>query len=142
MSDATANGNLLVCCNILTRVETLLEMGTRIQISKENLESIGEYLTKAVKFIDSNIDLFTSQLIVFGTSIESIDSLVKDKQFVATNFDTKVYLVDKLYPTIIEFKVNVGKYLSEREFKYSPAMDTVIKNIIDVCLENGYYFGY
>lgn len=134
--------NLLVCCNILARIETLLEMGTRIQISRESLISIGEYLTKAVKYIDGSIDVFTSQLMIFGKCIESIDALSEDNQFLATNNDTKNYLVDKLYPTIIEFKVNIGKYLLEREFEYSPAMDNIIKNIIDTCLENGYYFDY
>lgn len=136
------NSNLLVCCNILVRVETLLEMGTRIQISKENLESISEYLTKAIKYIDTSNDLFGSQLMIFGNSIESIDQLVNSNKFVATNFDTKTYLIDKLYPAIIEFKINVGKHLTNNEFNYSPAMDNIIKDIINTCIDNGYYFGY
>lgn len=134
--------NLLVCCNILNRIETLLERGTRVQLSKESLQSLSEYLTKAVKYIDDSIPEFGSQLIIFGKAIESIDSVTSSNNFSAADTDTKKYLVDKLYPTIVEFKVNVGKFLTDREFKYSSAMDSVIKNIIDTCIDNGYYFGY
>ena len=139
---ANSNSNLLVCCNILTRIETLLERGTRIQLSRETLESIGDYLTKAVKYIDSTQEIFTSQLIIFGKCIESIDSVTSSKGFVATNHDTKEYLTSKLCPTITEFKVNVGRFLTDREFSYTPAMDKVIKDVIDTCIDNGYYFGY
>lgn len=137
-----SNVNLLVCCNILNRIETMLERGTRVQISKESLSSISDYLTKAIKYIDESIDIFGNQVIVFGKCVEAIDEVVNSDNFVATDFDTKTYLIDKLYPTIVEFKVNVGKYLTDKDFKYNPSMKSVIKNIIDVCLDNGYYFGY
>lgn len=139
---ANFNSNLLVCCNFLTRIETLLELGTRIQISKDSLNSVSEYLTKAIKYIDPSIDVFGNQLIIFGKCIEALDSLTSENEFVATNYDTKKFLIDKLSPTIREFKVNVGKYLSDRDFDYSPAMDSVIKDIIELCLDDGYYFGY
>lgn len=136
------NSNLLICVNILNRIESLLEVGTRIQISKENLESIGDYLTRSIRYIDSNIEEFNSQLMMFGKCIEAIDDLINGDKFIATNFDTKTYIVDKLYPTIIEFKINVGKYLTYNEFNYSPSMDSVIRDVIDVCIDNGYYFDY
>lgn len=136
------NSNYLICCNILNRVESLLEGGNRVQLSKDTLESISDYLSKAIRYIDSSNDLFSSQFIIFGKCMESIDSILSSSDFVAINSDMKEYLVDKLYPTIIEFKVNVGKYLTDNEFDYTNKMDSVIKGIIDTCIENGYYFGY
>lgn len=136
------NSNYLICCNILNRLEALLEGGNRVQLSKETLESISEYLSKAVNYIDRDNDLFSSQFIIFGKCMESIDSILNSSDFVAINSEMKKYLVDKLYPTIIEFKINVGKYLTDNEFNYTPNMDSVIKGIIDTCIDNGYYFGY
>jgi hypothetical protein len=134
--------DLIMCVNILNRVESMLEVETRIQISNDKLKSIEEYLTKAMKHINPSNKLFSSQLMIFGNTIESIYSLLQDGNLYALNNDTKQYLVDKLYPAIIEFKVNVGKFLTYNEFEYTPSMDSILKDIIDLCIQNKYYFEY
>lgn len=138
----SSNTNLIVCCNILNRVETLLQRNNRVQLSKENLNSISDYLTKVIKHYTVNDYMFSNQIVVFGKSIESIDDLIKEEKFDAASMEVKDYLVEKLYDAINEFKVNVGKYLTNNDFDYSPAMDSVLKNIIDLCIANNYYFGY
>lgn len=137
-----SNSNLLVCCNILSRIESLLGTGTRVQMSKENLSTIGEYLTKAIKYIDPKLTMFGSELVVFGNTAASIESTLNDSSVKAITNDAKTYLCDKLQPAIIMFKINVGKYLTDHEFDYSPGMDKLLQNIIETCLDNGYYFGY
>lgn len=136
------NKKLITAVNILNRVETLLDRNSRVQISKENLSLISEYLAKAIKYIPTDISIFGNQLIVFGKCIESLQDVLDKNDIVALNFDTKQYLVENIYSTILEFKINVGKYLTYEKFEYSPAMDKVIKNIIDTCIDNGYYFDY
>lgn len=139
-SAVVSNTNLLVCCNILNRIETLLEVDSRVQISKDNLSSIGDYLVKAIKYIDASIPIFGTQLIIFGNCISAVTELIETNRFVSTNVDTKQYLNDRLHSTIIEFKVNVGKHLCNNEFNYIPSMDTIIKDIIELCISNNYYF--
>lgn len=136
------NGDLIVCCNFLIRVETLLEVGTRSQIPKNNIDIITKCLTRVIEFINTDVPDFDNQIIIFGNCIEAIDTMAETGVFMETSEDLKTYLVDKLSPAIVEFKVNVGKYLTNGQFSYTPAQDTVIKNIIEVCLDNGYYFGY
>lgn len=136
------NSDLLVCCNFLNRVETLLDANTRSQIPRDNIELITKCLTRVIDYSVKGVKEIESQLMVFGSCISAIDEVTMDESFSETNEDLKKLLVDRLSPAIVEFKVNVGKYLTNRKFRYIPSQDRVIQNIIDVSINNGYYFEY
>ena len=138
---SNSNSNLIVACNILNRVQAMLQGGNRVQLSNDTLRSISDYLIKCTKYIDPTIKEINTQYIVFTSAAESIHDLLETSGAQMINNDTKEFLVDQLEPTITEFRVNVGRYLADNDFNYSPAMDSVLKGIVDTCLENGYYFG-
>ena len=136
------NTDLIVSINILNRVENMLSKGTRVQLQRDTLSSIADYLAKAVKYINPNFKELGSYYIIFCGSIKAINELLEKEDFIAVTSDTKTYLVDKLTVNITEYKVCVGKYLFDHEFNYSTAMDSVLKNIIDTCIQNKCYFCY
>ena len=72
--------------------------------------------------------------------VANIDIALIVMSTIEPSFDA--YLVDKLTVNITEYKVCVGKYLFDHEFNYSTAMDSVLKNIIDTCIQNKCYFCY
>lgn len=142
MTNIVANTNLVVACNILDRVSTMLHRKSRVQLSINDLKDICNYIAKAMKYIDSDIKAVSSQVLTFGACISAIDEFVAEKDSMAISMQEKDSIVNRIYSGIVEFKVNTGIYLTTNEFDYKSNMDTVLRSIVDTCIENGYYFGY
>lgn len=135
------NENLLVACNLLSRVESLLEQGSRVQVTNETLASITEYISKALKYIIPFAEDFGSYLDRLQDISEKIDALIMDTSLVNLTLESKETLTTLIVATIADFRVAVGKYLCDRHFNFSPAMASVLNTIVDTCIRSGYYFG-
>ena len=137
------NNDLIVACNILFRVESLVEPQNRVQLSKETLTNVNSYLIKAIKHIDSSIPEFSLNVIELGKIVEFIDSVINKEVMEYISVNTKEALVERLCPTIKSFELNVGKYLTEGEgFEFKQNKTNVLKRIVDDCINMRYYFGY
>ena len=135
------NTNLLKSVNILNRVNASLKSETREQLDTYQLTTIRDYLVKALKFIDPNLGVGKIPTIIMGNSIESITNILENRSIIGLTAEQKKQLTNSIQEAITEFKVAVGVYLTDHEFNYSPNQDTLLRDIVDTCLENKYYFG-
>lgn len=134
--------NLLVACNNLIKVESQLKQGSRVQLDVDVLEYIEGRLVKAISLMDESVPDIESCKYTFGVILVSLRELIDDESFLATNISVKNNIVDKLESCIIDFKLVVGRYLTYNEFDYNTRMNLILNDIIDTCINNGYYFDF
>ena len=132
---------LIVAINILNRVDLVLSECPRGQLSSDALDQIHTYLVKAVKAIPEDIKEVNSIVFTISRCITQIEDLKAGKVMAATN-ESKEYLVSTISNLIIDLKVKTGIYLTDHEFEFRENMTPILRDIVEVCLKNKYYFGY
>lgn len=134
------NTNLIRAVNILNRAVSLLNIGTREQLDKETLETISNYISGSLKYIPESEESLKVSKDELSSIFVNIDELINSDGFTMTNIEIKDRVAQSLSTYVRDFTFNVGKYLTNNKFVYSTGMSNVINDIIDTCLECGYYF--
>lgn len=121
-----------------------LKLNTREQLQKINCTSIEVYCKMALSFIlkhdtGENITEITANI---SNVISLIRDLLADKSFTETDSEVKEFINEKMMTALNGLCVVAGKYYTEKNaFDFSVQLVKVYNHIIDVCIDNGYYFG-
>lgn len=134
--------DILIACNLLERTISMLQPGTRTAVQSVHLKmvqnSIGGVYEKVLPYTKDN-----SILCPLAEGVELLKILLADPRLVETDVESKEILITKFSDALHELYLFAGKfYASENEFdRKSPALDTLLIKIVNVCLDHGFYFG-
>lgn len=137
------DNSLLLALVLLERVKPHLQEDKRVQINRSGLNMISQAVSQALERLnsvlgkDGNIYIIGDLIVV----LETVNSLLQDERFTETDLDTKNMLIEKVTEALNKLYIEVGKYYTNNDFDYSPRMVSLLNRIIDVCIDNGYYFG-
>lgn len=135
------NNCVITAVNILERVLPRLHYSSRETIKRSQLIQIEQTLTIALKSLH---EVCKEPLILtpLMESINLIDTLKKDNNFIETDKETKEILNDRVNSALGQLYLFAGKFYMENDFTFSIGKTDVLINIVDYCINAGYYFGY
>lgn len=138
---AKIDDSLLISVALLDRVVPQLKTDSREQLNRTSLNTIKQSVSHAVqKIISSGVSgIYTTGYLV-GT-VECIDTLLSDPNFVETDVYTKDIIASKILDALENLYIEAGKFYTENEFNYTARLEPLLNKIIDRCLQKGYYFG-
>ena len=138
------NDFLINAVKCLVDAKSQLKLGTREQLQRVNCTAIEVYCKMALSFIlkkdtGENITEITANI---SNVVSLIRDLMADKSFTETDTEIKEFINDKMMTALNLLCVVAGKYYtSEHKFDFNVQLTSVYNFIIDVCIDNSYYFG-
>lgn len=132
--------DVLLAVSLLERVEGLLLANTRESISKNVCNSI----LRNYSFVLDKLFPYYKGVDVLMPIVESTELLkflCESADFVETDNDTKLNLINMYNEAMQSVYLFAGKFYTTNHFKFSLGNAVVLKRIVDACIDNGYYFG-
>lgn len=138
-----SNDRFILMVKNLSDVRMMLNEGTREQLRRTNLIAIKAYCTACLALVTKeDRDLLYLPIMSLNAVNEFCSAKLNEPGFMETDIDEKEFVVTNVVNAETNLCVIAGKYYtSEHKFPYMPSMNAVYKRIVDVCLENSYYFG-
>ena len=142
------DNRLLSALMLFNRIEPRLKMDdSRVRIKKAEMDSIkylvGEVYSTLWEIRESDKEFDLGNL---SSSLREISDLVSlcldDPEFVETSDELKERLCDLFLENKEMFYLFVGKYYTNHDFNYSVGVKRLLTEIVDVCWQQGYYFGF
>ena len=125
----------------LERTRPVMKVDSRAQLKKSDLrfvkQNIGSALGQLNEVKDCNI-FITGRLVGI---IDCIDNLLNEPGFVETDLGAKQFLITNLEESLDVLYFEAGKYYTTHEFTFYERMQPLLNNIVENCIEKGYYFG-
>ena len=137
---AVTNDNVIIAITLLERLEPLLNANNRATINIRHLSEIHDRLTMVLQLINSA----TNDVMILtplAATVQLIDALKKEAGFVETSQDVKNIICDKIADAKEALFLFAGKFYMENHFTYTTGRESTLRNIVDRCLANGFYFG-
>lgn len=126
------------------RTRPLLLGDKRAQIRRSGLTAIHQTIGRALEQLQKVGDR-KNNMFILGNMVgilELVGALLQDENYVETDTETKELLVKKLDECVSAMYMDVAEYYMTHDFDPdADAVDTVLQDIIDVCIDRGYYFG-
>lgn len=135
------NNDVLTALNLMERVIPRLHGESRETIKRTQLNQISQSLSMVLRLITKHCSdpLVLTPIMEVVTLIESVTA---DESFVETDAETKELMVDRLNASLNKMYLFAGKFYMENEFTWSLTLTSVLRHLVDTCLQNGFYFGY
>lgn len=130
--------DLIIGFCLVQRVELLLKVNAKVRLNSDDLQSSMMFLQKALKripkegILSDSVDKLKSFLVYLGdlVSIIGVDYLTSDD---------KDKVVDEFYSMFYDLTVSIAKVLTVEAFNYEDNLEQPLKDIVDICLNQGYY---
>lgn len=132
---------MLINVSMIIRARDTLKPESREQVSKNSLANIKMFLTHCAGSLARLDQLDTETGIRLVDCIDLINILLGDVSFVQTDTDLKNRLLDNVSKCKIDICLSAGKFYEENDFNYESSKFNILREIVDVNIENGYYFG-
>lgn len=134
------NNNVITAITLIEHVKPLLHYRDRAPIQIRHLVQIQQRLVTALELISNDIKtpLVTVPL---GEVITLIDVLQNERNFVETSAEIKETICSHIFSALDQLYFAAGKFYEKNEFDYSVGLEPVLQGIVNVNIENGYYFG-
>lgn len=135
------NNEVLTAVILMERIIPRLHANSRETIKRSSLKQIEQSLTMVLRSLTDNC---TNPLVLTPIMevVELIDEVVTEPSFVETANETKQLIVDRLTTALDNLYVFAGKFYIENEFDFNIGKMDVLRNIVDTCINSGFYFGY
>lgn len=138
------NDFLINAVKCLMDAESQLKLNTREQLQRINCTAIEVYCKMALSFIlkndtGENITEITANI---SNVVSLIRDLLSDKSFTETDSEVKEFINEKMMTALNKLCVVAGKYYTSKHgFDFNVQLVKIYNHIIDVCIDNSYYFG-
>lgn len=136
------NNEIISAVNMMERLLPRLKEDSRETIKRAHLGQIKVNIMMILKLLNNNgcnnLMLLTPLMEVANL----IETLMKDDNFIETDEDTKYLIVDRMRPAMVEMYIFAGKFYMEHHFEFVPTQMSILINIVEACINNGFYFGY
>lgn len=121
-----------------------LKIDTREQLQKVNCTAIQVYCKLALSYLlkqDTGFDVMEITANISNV-IKLITDILVDDSFTETDSETKDFINQLMLVALTKLCIVTGKYYSsEHEFNFNIQLTKTYNYIIDVCIDNDYYFG-
>lgn len=126
---------------LMERIIPRLHANSRETIKRATLVGISQQLGMVLK---SLIDECQEPLVLTPIMevITLIETITSESTFVETDNETKGLIVSRLNDAQHHLYIFAGKYYTTNSFTYTITKTDVLRNIVDECVNFGYYFGY
>lgn len=134
------NDTILSSIILMERVIPRLHGNSRETIKRQQLKQVDETLSLVLQYIKGDVNALVLTPIM--EVVQLIDDVTADESFVETDAETKELIISRLSNALTQLYLFAGKYYMDHEFTWTMTKTNVLRNIVDVCMENGNYFGY
>lgn len=137
---AKTDDNVIIAITLLERLEPLLNADNRATINVRHLTEIHDRLTMVLQLINpvTNDVMILTPL---AATVKLISALKSESGFVETSQDVKNIICTKIKDATNALYLFAGKYYMDTNFTYTPGRVSSLRNIVDHCIANGFYFG-
>lgn len=135
------NNEVLSAVILLQRVIPRLHGNSRETIKRNQLNQISQSVTIILR----SLEPYCKEPLVLTPLMEILElikTVCSDDTFVETDAETKGLLVNRAEDALNYLCIFAGKFYVEHSFTWSFTKAEVLKDIVDTCIQNGYYFGY
>lgn len=126
---------------LMERVLPRMHANSRETIKRQQLKQVVQSLSMVLRSLSD----YCKEPLVLTPIMEVmtlIDSVTADETFVETDAETKELIVSRLDTALTQLYLFAGKFYMEHEFTWTLTKTDVLRHIVDVCMDNGFYFGY
>lgn len=126
---------------LMERVIPRLHANSRETIKRQQLRQVVQSLSMVLRSLSD----YCKEPLVLTPIMEVmtlIDNVTADETFVETDAETKELIVNRLDTALTQLYLFTGKFYMEHEFTWTLTKTDVLRHIVDVCMDNGFYFGY
>lgn len=126
---------------LMERVLPRMHANSRETIKRQQLKQVAQSLSMVLRSLSD----YCKEPLVLTPIMEVmtlIDSVTADETFVETDAETKELIVSRLDTALTQLYLFAGKFYMEHEFTWTLTKTDVLRHIVDVCMDNGFYFGY
>lgn len=134
------NDNVITAITLLERLEPILNANSRATINVRHLTEIHGRLTMVLQLINP-VAKDVMILTPLANTVKLIEALKNEPGFVETSQDVKNIICEKIQDALNSLYLFAGKYYMENHFTYTPGKVSSLRNIVDHCIKNGFYFG-
>lgn len=140
---SSSNDCLILMVKCLYDVGAMLKIGTREQLSRANLISIKAYCLSCMSHIKKeDADRMYFVMMSLNAVIEVCSTKLSEVRFMETDIEEKNFIVNNINDAKSQLCLIAGRhYTKDNTFNFTPSMNVIYKYIVDVCIENNYYFG-
>ena len=133
--------SILNAVSLMERIIPRLKPSTRETIRRNQLVSIQQSLILVMKTLSEDC---TSSIVLthLMESVNLIDTVTGNPTFEETDAETKSLLIDRANMALSEMYMFAGKFYMTHHFTWAINRSEVLRNIVDYCIKNGFYFGY
>lgn len=137
------NDFLIMMVKCLYDVHYMLNESTRKQLGRVNLVSIRAYCSSCLGYITKKDgDVMYTIVMYLNAVIEFCSAKLGENGFMETDTDEKEFIIDNISKAETELCLLAGKYYTDKHtFPYTVSLNKIYQYIIDVCIDNSYYFG-
>lgn len=126
---------------LMERVLPRMHANSRETIKRQQLKQVVQSLSMVLRSLSD----YCKEPLVLTPIMEVmtlIDNVTADETFVETDAETKELIVNRLDTALTQLYLFAGKFYMEHEFTWTLTKTDVLRHIVDVCMDNGFYFGY
>lgn len=126
---------------LMERVLPRMHANSRETIKRQQLKQVVQSLSMVLRSLSD----YCKEPLVLTPIMEVmtlIDNVTADETFVETDAETKELIVSRLDTALTQLYLFAGKFYMEHEFTWTLTKTDVLRHIVDVCMDNGFYFGY
>lgn len=134
------NDTILSSIILMERIIPRLNGNSRETIKRQKLKQIDETLSLVLQYLNGEAGVLILTPIM--EVVQLIDNVTADDSFVETDAETKELIISRLTNALTQMYLFAGKYYMDHEFTYSITKTEVLRNIVNVCMDHNFYFGY
>lgn len=135
------NDSVLVGIAVLERCVPFLKIGTRESVSRIALQRVQDGIQKCIEKISGQIT--NTEVLTPLMEVDMlITSLFEDSAFVEADVEIKHVMTTTLMPAVDLLYLEVGKYYMNNDFTFKVGLESLLRRIVDKCIEQNFYFGY
>ncbi len=137
---AQVNDKVLSAVVLVQRIIPRLNADDRSTIKRAQLLSIQQSISMALQQLNGEC---TQPLVLtpLMNVVELINNVISDDTFVETDAETKSLIVENMGLAMNQLYIFAGHYYMDHEFTFSMAKSDVLRTIVKVCVDEGFYFG-
>lgn len=141
MAQNMNDDNVISAVTLMERIVPRLSANSRETISRQRLSQISSSLQIVLELLTAQECREPLILTPIMEVITLIDGVMEEQAFVETDNDTKEIIVNKVMTALQHLYMFAGVYYMTHEFTYTMSKTDVLRNIVDACVANGFYFG-
>lgn len=132
--------DILISIALLERTIPMLKEHTRETIRKDTFNSIVSNIKNSLSKLSGHCKDSTVMMPLMEI-VELAEVINADPTFEETSKEIKDMLSTRIRSGLSALYLFAGKYYIDNEFTPSMGLDMLIRNIIDNCINQGFYFG-